>query len=80
MGKAGGTPEGAQRAMETLQAKYGTTSDGKSAYHVAIGKLGGSTPKKKPSGFAADPERASRAGKIGGHLSKRKPAQKKETT
>ena len=40
-------------------------------FYKDIGLKGGTAIKTKPGGFAADPELASRAGKIGGAISRR---------
>jgi len=64
---------GGLRATKTIVARYGVNEDGKSVLHVNAGRLGGL--KSRGGGFAADPELASRAGKIGGS----RPRKKRET-
>lgn len=44
-------------------------------YYQRLGHKGGATPTTKPKGFAADRERASWAGRIGGTKSRRKPVE-----
>lgn len=56
------------KAVATTLKKYGKD------YYANIGMKGGSAPHKGKRGFAADKERASRAGKIGGRISKRRAA------
>jgi general stress protein YciG len=66
-----GSKEGAAKAQATIRKKYGLTPDGKSVHHTKAGSRGGSTKPAGLRGFAADPERASKAGKLGGSLGKR---------
>jgi general stress protein YciG len=40
-------------------------------FYRKIGRIGGSAKTNKPRGFAIDRERAARAGKIGGTISRR---------
>jgi general stress protein YciG len=62
-----GTIEGAAKASNTNKERYGAD------YYKRIGKIGGNSPKTKPSGFAAMP-RAFRiaAGRKGGAVSRRR--------
>lgn len=80
-----GTPEGersAKRWKETMDKKYGSSSE----FMRQIGAKGGK--RSSSGGFAClkvdengltGPERASKYGTIGGHISKRGPAKKKKT-
>lgn len=58
------TPEGARKAANTMKERYGTD------YYRSIGEKGGKA--KVPKGFALNPERARKAGAIGGKKSSRK--------
>ncbi|MDE2104882.1 MAG: hypothetical protein KGL39_47030 [Patescibacteria group bacterium] len=60
-----GTMSGGKAAALTNKIRYGTD------YYTRIGHLGGSAPKTKPSGFAADRELASIAGRFGGQIGRR---------
>lgn len=60
-----GTITGAKKATETIKKKYGAD------YYRQLGHKGGSAITNKPRGFAANPELAKRAGRIGGKKSKR---------
>ena len=59
-----GTKAGGQKTAETNKLKYGND------YYRRIGKIGGS--RRVVKGFATNPELASRAGKIGGRISRRR--------
>lgn len=63
------TPEGVIKAKETMRRKYGLTEDGRSAFHVEVGAIGGRNGKT--GGLYGDPERASKIGSVGGAISKR---------
>lgn len=65
-----GTLEGGKNAAMTNKLRHGEN------FYKLIGSIGGKA--KVPKGFALDPERAKRAGSIGGKKSKRGPAKKKE--
>lgn len=65
-----GTKEGGRKAAEANKKLYGPN------FYAMIGRKGGKNGHT--GGFAADPERARRAGAIGGKKSKRGPAKKKE--
>lgn len=65
-----GTITGAKKAAKTNKEKYGAD------YYRHLGHLGGSAITDKPRGFAANPELAKRAGRIGGKRSKRGKAKK----
>lgn len=58
-----GTKAGGMKAAKTVKEKYGTE------FYGLIGAKGGRLGHT--GGFAADPERAKRAGKIGGLKSRR---------
>lgn len=60
-----GTIAGGKQAAEANKTNYGGD------YYVRIGSLGGSAPKTKPSGFKANPQLASIAGRLGGSISRR---------
>lgn len=60
-----GTIEGGRKAAEKNKKHFG-----EDFYH-RIGKLGGKSPKTKPSGFACDKARAVNAAKKAGKVSKR---------
>lgn len=64
-----GTKEGGRKAAKTNIEKYGK------GFYAEIGRKGGQNGHT--GGFAADPERARRAGRKGGKISKRGPAKKK---
>lgn len=66
-----GTKAGSAKGQATIRKKYGVDKDGKSLMHKRAGIKGGATTPSKPRGFAANPERASAAGKIGGKISRR---------
>lgn len=55
-----GNSEGGKKAAAKNKRLYGDN------FYKQIGQLGGKAPKSTPSGFAADPERARRAGQKGG--------------
>jgi general stress protein YciG len=59
-----GTTMGAAKAKKTNLERHGKN------FFATIGKVGGSATGVK-KGFAADPERARRAGKLGGARSRR---------
>lgn len=59
-----GTAEGAQRAKKTIMKRYSKD------FYAQIGATGGKVKGVK-KGFAANPERARAAGRIGGARSKR---------
>jgi general stress protein YciG len=62
-----GTIEGAAKASNTNRRRYGAD------YYKRIGKKGGTSPKSKPSGFAAMPkEFRIECGKKGGAVSRRR--------
>lgn len=65
-----GTLAGGKLAAKTNKERYGND------WYVRIGRIGGKNGHT--GGFAADPERARRAGAIGGKRSKRGPAKKKK--
>ena len=58
-----GTREGGSKARETNRAKYG------SDFYAQIGRIGGHNGRT--GGFAANPELAKEAGRLGGLKSKR---------
>lgn len=60
-----GNQEGGRKAADRNRQLYGED------YYRTLGKLGGKAPKSAPVGFAADRERAKRAGRIGGLKSRR---------
>jgi hypothetical protein len=64
-----GNLEGGRKAAATNKKRYGKD------FYANIGRKGGKNGHT--GGFAADPERARRAGAIGGKKSKRGPAKKK---
>ena len=59
-----GTKAGSQKAVATTKQKHGAD------FFKKIGKIGGQA--SGTGGFYGNPERASRAGKIGGKLGRRK--------
>ena len=64
------SPEGrlaTERWRETMKERYG----GASKFMRTVGAKGGSAPTTKPKGFAANPELASSAGRLGGMRSRR---------
>ena len=63
------TKAGAQKAKKTMLEKHGED------YYVNLGRLGGKAGHAK--GFFLDRELARRAGALGGHKSKRGPANPK---
>lgn len=65
-----GTLAGGKLAAKTNKERYGND------WYARIGSIGGKNGHT--GGFAADPERAKRAGAIGGKRSKRGPAKKKK--
>lgn len=65
-----GTKEGGRKARETNYKEHGRD------FYKRIGRIGGKAPNMTPKGFAANKELASRAGKIGGMISKRGKAKK----
>ncbi len=67
------TKTGAIKAKQTIQEKYGLTSDGKSALHVRVGALGGKSGKAQGTikGFALNPEHTRLAGAKGGRISRK---------
>lgn len=65
-----GTLAGGKLAAKTNKERYGND------WYARIGSIGGKNGHT--GGFAADPERARRAGAIGGKRSKRGPAKKKK--
>lgn len=68
-----GSRESGLKTVARLKDKYGLTPDGKSAFHTAIGRRGGKSPKKTPSGFKTmDKEKIREAGRKGGTASSRK--------
>lgn len=67
-----GTLDGGRKAAKANIERHGKD------YYSKLGKLGGSAPHNKPRGFAANPELAKKAGKIGGKISKRGPVKKQE--
>ena len=68
-GKVSGTLAGGRKARDTNYKLHGKD------FYKRIGAIGGRNGHT--GGFAADPERARRAGAIGGKKSKRGPAKKK---
>lgn len=60
-----GTVEGAKRAKKTNLERHGAD------FFASIGSKGGKNGKGTKKGFAANPERARQAGKIGGARSRR---------
>lgn len=63
------TPEGIVKTKKTMIDRYGLTEDGKSAFHVRVGAIGGQNGNT--GGFAANHELAREAGRKGGQISKR---------
>lgn len=61
-----GTKAGSEKAMKTIRSRYGED------FFKKIGKVGGIRGKGKVKGGFNDLELASRAGRIGGSVSKRK--------
>lgn len=47
-------------------------------FYKDIGRKGGSTPTKKPKGFAANPELARIVGQKGGRISRRGPTKREQ--
>ena len=60
-----GTKAGGLKARQTNLKKYGKD------FYRNIGHIGGTTPGRRPGGFAANPERAKLAGAKGGRNGKR---------
>lgn len=60
-----GNKIGGEKARATNKAKHGED------FYKLIGAKGGNAYHAKPRGFACDPERARRAGALGGRNSKR---------
>lgn len=60
-----GTLAGGRKAAKANIERHGQN------YYSELGKLGGKAKHSKPRGFAANPELAKRAGKLGGQISKR---------
>ena len=60
-----GNPEGGRQAAATNIKRYGRD------FYTRLGKMGGKAPHSKPRGFAAHPELASEAGRLGGSRSRR---------
>lgn len=69
-----GSREGALKTAQTIKEKYGKD------FYSRIGKKGGTNGRGEfyTGGFAGDKELAARAGRIGGKISKRGAAKKKE--
>ena len=69
-----GNREGALKAAQTIKEKYGKD------FYSRIGKKGGTNGRGEfyTGGFTGDKELAARAGRIGGKISKRGAAKKKE--
>lgn len=65
-----GTKEGGRKAAATNKAKYGED------FYREMGRIGGRNGHT--GGFASNPELARIAGSIGGKISKRGPAKKKD--
>lgn len=65
-----GTKEGGKKAAATNKAKYGAD------FYREMGRIGGRNGHT--GGFASNPELARIAGSIGGKISKRGPAKKKD--
>jgi len=65
-----GTKEGGRKAAATNKAKYGED------FYREMGRIGGRNGHT--GGFASNPELAKIAGSIGGKISKRGPAKKKD--
>lgn len=63
-----GTKAGCKKTVERCKELYGAN------FYSEIGRKGGRSGKT--GGFAADPERAVLAGKVGGKISRRGPAKK----
>lgn len=59
-----------EKWMTTMIAKHGGR-EAVTEWVKSIGSIGGKTPTKTPKGFAADRERARRAGVLGGRISRR---------
>jgi general stress protein YciG len=66
-----GSKAGSAKAQITIKNKYGLDEHGKSIMHKRAGTLGGAAVPSAPRGFAANKERASAAGKIGGRISRK---------
>lgn len=60
-----GTPEGGRKTVAKVKALYGED------FYKKVGHKGGTAPRTAPRMFAADRELASKAGKVGGILSRR---------
>jgi general stress protein YciG len=67
----GSDRRGGLKAAKTNYARYGED------FYKRIGKIGGLTPKTRPSGFKANPELARLAGIKGGAASRRGPAKRR---
>ena len=65
-----GTKAGGKKAAATNKAKYGDD------FYREMGRIGGR--KGHTGGFASNPERAREAGRLGGLISRRGPAKKKD--
>lgn len=65
-----GTLAGGKKAAKANIERHGKN------YYSELGKRGGKAKHTKPRGFAANPELAKRAGKLGGQLSKRGPSKR----
>ena len=65
-----GTVEGGKKAAIKNKEKNGKD------FYKELGRKGGSTPTKKPKGFAANPDLARKVGAKGGKISRRGPAKK----
>ncbi len=58
------TKHGSIKAVNTINKRFGVTSDGRSVYFATIGRTGGLA--KVPKGFAMNRGLAARAGRLGG--------------
>lgn len=67
-----GTIEGGRKAAKTNYERHGED------FYSRIGHRGGSAFTTKLKGFAANPELAKRAGRIGGKKSRRGPSKNKK--
>ena len=65
-----GTKEGGKKAAATNKAKYGDD------FYREMGRIGGR--KGHTGGFASNPALAREAGRLGGLISRRGPAKKKD--